>query len=262
MNLGLMDKGFIVVGGSKGMGFEVAKELAANGAKIAIISRNGAENAVATIHSDSGVQVHSILGDATQSQSIGQAIDQAVDILGGVHGLVTTNAERRYGGLLDSSDDDWLHAFESVVMGTVRCCRAALPHMISAGGGSIVTLGAYSVRSPKPYLFPYASSKASVANITKNIAQTYGSHGIRANCVCPGVIETERSRKRLDDLIAEHAIDRDEAGTLDIANLGMKVALQRLGKPSEVGNLIAFLLSEKSAYINGALINIDGGTEF
>ena len=262
MNLGVKDKGYIVVGGSKGMGFEAAKELAANGAKIALMSRNGAENAVAAIHSDSGVQVNSILGDATQAESIDQAITQAVEILGGVHGLVTTNAKRRYGGLLDSSDEDWLHAFQSVVMGTVRCCRAVLPHMIKAGGGSIVTLGAYSVRSPKSYLFPYASSKASVANITKNIALTYGSHGIRANCVCPGVIETERSRKRLDDLIAEHGIDRDEAGALDIANLGMNVALQRLGKPNEVGNLIAFLLSEKSAYINGALINIDGGTEF
>ena len=262
MDLGVKDKGYIVVGGSKGMGFEVAKLLAANGAKVAIISRNGAESAAAALASEHGVQVTSVRGDATQSESIDQAITQAVETLGGVHGLVTANAERRYGGLLDSSDADWLHAFESIVMGTVRCCRAVVPHMIDAGGGSIVTLGAYSVRSPKSFLFPYTSSKASVANITKNIARTYGDQGIRANCVCPGVIETERAKKRLDDLMAERGITRDEAGALDLANLGMTVALQRLGKPREVADLITFLLSDRSSYISGALINIDGGTEF
>ena len=262
MDLGEKGKGFIVVGGSKGMGFEVAKLLAASGARIAIISRHGAEDALATLPPDLGNNITSILGDATQAESIDHAISQAVETLGSVHGLVTANAERRYGDLLDSSDADWLHAFESVVMGTVRCCRALIPHMINAGGGSIVTLGAYSARSPKSYLFPYASSKASIVNITKNIAQAYGAQGIRANCVCPGVIETERSKKRLDDLVIEHRINRVEAGSLDIANLGMNVALKRLGKPNEVANLITFLLGEKSAYISGALINIDGGTEF
>ena len=134
--------------------------------------------------------------------------------------------------------------------------------MIEAGGGSIVTLGAYSVRSPKSYLFPYSSSKASVASITKNIAKTYGEHGIRANCVCPGIIETERAKKRLDDLVTERGITREEAVTIDIANLNMSPALKRLGQAHEVADLIVFLLSEKSAYMTGALINIDGGTDF
>jgi 3-oxoacyl-[acyl-carrier protein] reductase len=262
MDLGIKDQGYIIVGGSKGMGLAVAKQLAADGANIAIISRNGAKDAAAALASEHGVLVSSIRGDATESKSIEQAIAQAVAELGGVRGLVTSNGERRYGGLLDSSDADWLHAFESLVMGTVRCCRAVIPHLIEAGGGSIVTLGAYSVRSPKSFLFPYASSKASVANITKNIARTYGAQGVRANCVCPGVTETERAKKRVDDLMIEHDVNRDEAGVIDIAKLGMNVALQRLGKPAEVADLIAFLLSERSAYINGALINIDGGTEF
>ena len=262
MDLDLKDQGFVIVGGSKGMGLAVAKQMAANGANVAIISRNGADDAAAELAAEHHVLATSIRSDATESDSIDQAIAEAAAALGGVRGLVTSNAERKYGGLLDSSDADWLHAFESLVMGTVRCCRAVIPHLIEGGGGSIVTLGAYSVRSPKSYLFPYASSKASVANITKNIARTYGADGIRANCVCPGVIETERSKKRLDDLMIEQGVDRDEAGVIDIAKLGMNVALQRLGTPGEVADLIAFLLSERSAYISGALINIDGGTEF
>jgi 3-oxoacyl-[acyl-carrier protein] reductase len=262
MDLGHKGRGFIVVGGSTGMGFETAKLLAANGARVAIISRCGADDSLATLPTDLAAKISSVIGDATQAESIDHAISQAVETLGRVNGLVTANAERRYGDLLDSPDEDWVHAFESVVMGTVRCCRAVIPYMINAGGGSIVTLGAYSSRSPKPYLFQYASSTASVVNLTKNIARSYGAQGIRANCVCPGVIETERAKKRLDDLVTEHGINRQEAGSLDTSNLGMNVALRRLGKPSEAANLIAFLLSENATYISGALINIDGGTEF
>ena len=262
MDLGLAGRGYIVVGGSKGMGFDVAKQLAENGANVAIISRTGAEDAANALATEHGVLATSIRGDATDSQSIEQAIHEAVTALSGVRGLVTANAERRYGGLLDATDEDWLHAFESLVMGTVRCCRAVVPHMIDGGGGSIVTLGAYSIRAPKSYLFPYSSSKASIANVTKNIAQTYGEHGIRANCVCPGVIETERAKQRLDDLIAERGVTREEAVALDLANLGMNPALKRLGNATEVAHLIVFLLSEKSAYMTGALINIDGGTDF
>jgi NAD(P)-dependent dehydrogenase (short-subunit alcohol dehydrogenase family) len=262
MDLGIKNQGYVVVGGSKGMGSDIARQLAGNGANVAIISRSGAEATANQLASDYGVLAISIVGDATDSNSIEPAINQAVEALGNVRGLVTANAERRYGGLLDATDDDWRHAFESLVMGTVRCCRAVVPHMIDAGGGSIVTLGAYSIRAPKSYLFPYSSSKASIANITKNIAQTYGKHGIRANCVCPGVIETERAKKRLDDLVAERGVTRDEAVALDLANLGMNPALRRLGNADEVADLIVFLLSDRSAYLTGALINIDGGTEF
>ena len=159
MDLGVKDQGYIIVGGSKGMGLAVAELLAANGANIAIISRNGADAAAAALASKHGVLATSVRGDATESKSIDQAIAEAVATLGGVVGLVTSNAERRYGGLLDSSDADWLHAFESLVMGTVRCCRAVVPHMIEAGGGSIVTLGAYSVRSPKSFLSPTRRAK-------------------------------------------------------------------------------------------------------
>ena len=262
MDLGIAGQGYIVVGGSKGMGFDVAKQLAANGGNVAIISRSGAEDAANALAAEHGVLATSIRGNATSTKSVEQAINQAVDALGSVRGLVTANAERRYGGLLDATDEDWLHAFESLVMGTVRPCRAVIPHMIEAGGGSIVTLGAYSVHSPKSYLFPYSSSKASVASITKNIAKTFGEQGIRANCVCPGIIETERAKKRLDDLVAERGISREEAVAIDIANLNMNPALKRLGQAHEVADLIVFLLSEKSAYMTGALINIDGGTDF
>ena len=98
MDLGEKNKGFIVVGGSKGMGFEVAKILAASGAGVAIISRHGAEDPVSKLPLNLSKNITSILGDATQAESIDYAVSQAVGALGSVNGLVTANAERRYGG--------------------------------------------------------------------------------------------------------------------------------------------------------------------
>jgi NAD(P)-dependent dehydrogenase (short-subunit alcohol dehydrogenase family) len=260
----LENQGHIIVGGSSGIGLATAEILAANKARVAIISRDEATSLAAELSKKYNTLVTSIVGDATAKSSIENAIQCAAEELEDIKGLVTCNAERprHTSDFLDSSDDDWQASFDSLVMGTVRCCRAVIPYLKDSSGGSIVTLGAYSIRSPKPYLFPYAASKAAIANLTKNLAKCYGDRGIRANCVCPGVTETGRSQTRLDDLTATRGISREEAAKVTIENLGMSVALKRLGKPSEVAEAIAFLLSEKSSYISGALLNIDGGTDF
>ncbi|MDG2459454.1 MAG: SDR family oxidoreductase [Luminiphilus sp.] len=262
MDLGIRNHGFILVGGSRGIGRSLASLLAANGAKVAIISRRDASETTAELSKKYHVAAHSFIGDATHESQIAEAISAAASALGQVHGLVTTNAERQYGDLLESSDQDWQAAFDSLVMGTVRCCRAIIPHFLAHGIGSIVTMGAFSVRSPKPYLFPYTACKASIVNITKNISLTYGAHGIRANCVCPGVTETERTQIRIDALMKQTTLDRQAAERADLKNLGIDVSLQRVGQPQEVAELIAFLLSKRSAYITGATINVDGGTHF
>ena len=140
--------------------------------------------------------------------------------------------------------------------------EAALPHLVQAKG-TVVTTAAYSVRSPELARLPYASLKGSVALFTKGIAKAYGSQGVRANCICPGAIET-------DGLHAMRQRISDERGwpyetTLErvmVEEWGMHVALGRPGKAEEVGDLIAFLLSPRAGYLTGALINIDGGTDF
>ena len=257
-------QGYIIVGGSRGIGLAVAESLAASGACVAIISRGDASDVAAKLAQKYDAVVESFIGDATKKHSIEAALQLASNALPTIEGLVTCNAERpvHTPDLLGTSDEDWLATFDDSVMGTVRCCRAVIPYLIDNGGGSIVTLGASSIRSPKPFLFPYSASKAAVANLTKNISRSFGDRGIRANCVCPGITETERSHTRVHNLMTEHNMSRYDAEQVVIKNLGMSVALQRLGRPAEIADTITFLLSKKSSYISGALINVDGGTEF
>jgi 3-oxoacyl-[acyl-carrier protein] reductase len=262
MDLGVRGRGYVLVGASRGMGLAVARALASEGANIAIISRADNRAIANGLAAEFSVNAIGISGDATDAESIDRAIGQAVALLGGVRGLLTASAERKYGTLLDAADEDWKSCFESVVMGTVRSCRAVVPHMIKGGGGTIVTMAAYSARCPKPYIMAYAAAKAAVVNITKNLARGYGEHGIRANCVCPGIVETARTRLRLEKLMAQHGISHAAASRMDIRNMKMDVSLQRVGQPQEVAHVIALLLSERAGYTSGATINVDGGTDF
>ncbi len=165
--------------------------------------------------------------------------------------------------LLAASDADWVATFEDVLLATASACRAAVPALIAGGGGAIVTTAAYSVRAPQPNQVPYASMKAAVATLTKTIAKSYGRDGVRANCVCPGATETAVLAAMRTQLANEHGWPQETALERALTeSWGMHIALGRAGRPDEVGDVIAFLLSARSSYLTGALINVDGGTDF
>jgi 3-oxoacyl-[acyl-carrier protein] reductase len=266
MDLGVRDRLYILVGGSRGMGLEAGRVLAAEGARLAVVSRSEATLAEATrALAEAGCSdARGYAADATQAGAVEAAIDAAVEAQGPVRGLlVTTGLTDRNGDLFTASDDDWESNFQDVVMGTVRACRAVVPHLKAGGGGTIVTTAAYSVRAAKPFLFPYAALKSAIPNLTKNLAKSFGADGVRANCVCPGAVETDRVDARITAVMADRAVPREAAAAYVMAEeFKMPVALRRPGRAAEVGELMAFLLSERAAYMTGAVINIDGGTDF
>lgn len=243
----------LIIGGTAGMGKAAALELLAKGDGVALIGRDArrAQAAAAAIGA---------LGFGSDEGGLAAAMERAIAALGGLDGLaVTAGPIAAQDDLLALSDDDWAECFDTHVMTLVRALRVAVPAMATRGGGSIVTVAAYSIRAPKPVLAHYAAMKAAIGVITKTIAKSHGKDGIRANCIAPGAIATESM-----DPMREALGGLDNAGLWQVMRdkYGQKAGLDRIGEPHEVGELIAFLLSEKAAYLTGAMINIDGGTDF
>ena len=266
MDLGIEGKAYIVVGGTRGMGWEAARRLAREGAAVALIGRDAAaaRDRGGELEAEFGTSVLGFGADASRRNEVEEAVNQAVRQLGPVRGLLATpGSTHRNGTLLDLSDDDWEANFQDVLMSQVRSCRAVLPALLQNGGGQLVTTAAFSVRAPKPFLFAYAAFKAALVNFTKNLCKTYGDRGVRANCVCPGVIETEHLAQRRRAAAEQYDLPEDRAlEHVMFEEWKMPVATRSVGKPGDVGDLMAFLLSERAAYLTGATINIDGGTDF
>jgi len=286
VDLGVRGSGYVVFGGTRGMGLAAARALVADGAAVAVVGRHEgpAEEAAAALaagtgtgaraeaarragaRAGAGTRVVALAGDLTVAGEADRLVAAAADQLGtALRGVAVTTGLGMQGqcDLIEGSDEDWAATFEDVLLATVRVCRAAVPRLVEGGGGSIVTTAAYSIHSPKAHQVPYSTLKAGVATFTKNLAKAYGPAGVRANCVCPGAVETDVLAAMRTDLAAERGWPVDEAlERAMVEDWGMQVALGRAGRPEELGDVIAFLLSERASYLTGALVNVDGGTDF
>jgi 3-oxoacyl-[acyl-carrier protein] reductase len=264
MDLGVAGHGFLVVGGTAGMGLAAARALAADGAHLAVVGRDAgrARAAADQLAADHGTTAVALVGDMSRSGDADRVVAEARAALPDLAGVAVLTGLAGHVGL-DADDDAWDTAFQDVLMGTVRTVRAVVPLLVERGGGAVVTTAAYSVRSPSGARLPYGSLKGAVAVFTKGVARAYGAQGVRANCVAPGVVETDA----LTGIRAQVADARGwpRAGALErlmAEEWGMDVALGRPGRAAEVGDVVAFLLSERASYLTGALLNVDGGTDF
>ncbi|MGE0881326.1 MAG: SDR family NAD(P)-dependent oxidoreductase [Acidimicrobiia bacterium] len=265
MDLRVRNKGYLIVGGTSGMGLAAAAVLAADGADLVIAGRNAdkAHAAAAELAAIEGAgRVLGLAADVAQPDGADPLVSTAVDFLGGLDGVAITS------GLIghepfDMPEEHWRATFDDVLMSVVRVARTALPHLVSRGGGTFVTTSAFSIHSPQAARIPYTALKSAVATVTKGIAKDYGKHNVRANCIAPGAIETDGLHALRAKLATETGRAYDEALEHHmIEEWGMNIALRRPGQPHEVGELIAFLLSPLAGYVTGALINIDGGSDF
>lgn len=269
MDLGTAGRNFVLVGGSTGMGFAAAAQLAANGANVALLARDGdrARERADRLASEHGVRAVGIAVDAAApGDGMDRAIDRAATVLGPLRGLaITAGPMNQQGPFLEHGDDSWDWYYQLILMGTVRACRAIIPHLQRNGGGTIVTTAAYSVRAPKILIPPYNALKASVLTLSKILAKTHGHEGIRVNTVCPGLFDTEVNDFIRAQRAAEYGVPLDDAIYTHLASnpdWNMRVALRRGGQPTEAGELIAFLLGDRAGFMTGAAVNIDGGTDF
>ncbi|MDG4669172.1 SDR family oxidoreductase [Mycobacterium sp. 236(2023)] len=269
MELGVGDRNFVLVGGTTGMGFGAAHQLAADGANVALLARDE-QRAVerAKLLSDTyGVRAAGIGVDAAApGDGVDRAIDRAAEELGPLRGLAVTAGPMKQQGLfVEHGDESWDWYYQIILMATVRSCRAIIPHLQRNGGGTIVNTAAYSVRAPKVLIPPYNALKAAVLTLSKILAKTHGPDGIRVNVMCPGLFDTETNDHIREKRAEQYGVPLEDAIYKHLSSnpdWNMRVALGRGGFPHEAGELVAFLLSDRAAYMTGAVINIDGGTDF
>lgn len=260
MDLQMTGKGYVVVGGTAGMGLAAARVLAREGAAVVVVGRDEerSKRATAELAEAGAASAHGLVFDVSKSGQAVAAVDEAARILGRLDGIAITTGTA---GMMpiDSGDEAWDAAFHDVLLATTRSVQAALPYLQTARG-AIVTTAAYSSRAPHEPRLPYASLKAAVATFTRGIARTHGKSGIRANSVAPGAVETDALHAIRGYVAENKGYPYDEAlERALVEDFGFDAALGRPGQPGEIGALIAFLLSDICAFVTGQTIYADGG---
>ena len=176
--------------------------------------------------------------------------------------LVNTVGLCEVGESVTEPDDWWDRSYQSVLMTSVRACRAGIPLMLRSGGGAIVTTSAMSMRHFIPRLAHYSAQKAALAHFTKNLAREYGPRGIRANAVLPGMIVNEQIAEQRSQWMAETGGTEDGYFAETNARWHQATWGTRLGVPDDIADAVSFLVSERASYVNGVLLNVDGGSEY
>jgi len=257
MDLGLKDKVAIIGGASKGLGRACAQVLAEEGAKITICSRTSAdlEQTADEIRGSTGAEVLTYAADLDKLDSITGLIASTVEKFGGLDILVNNSGGPPLARAVDATEEQWETAVHRSLMFFGRMCREGVPHLKQRGGGRIINILAATVYNPIPNLALSGATRMGVVAYSKSLADEVGRDGILVNNVCPGSISSERMLSNVTSRAKELGITVDEA----LANRAKETAVGRVGKPEELANLVAFLASDKSTYITGTTILVDGG---
>jgi 3-oxoacyl-[acyl-carrier protein] reductase len=245
MDLGLQGRVALVMGASRGIGRGIAAVLAREGARVAIASRSREriEEAAAAIEGD----VSPFVADASDVEGLAELPSQVEATLGPVEILVANTGGPPFGGALDHELDEWERAYRSLVLAPRVLAGAVMPTMRERGWGRIVNVGSSSTREPIPSLNLSNSHRMAAVGFLKTLSREVAADGITVNTVATGRFATERLADAGGSMEAAEAAARAE------------VPAGRLGQPEEYGDLVAFLCSERAAYITGTVIPIDGG---
>jgi 3-oxoacyl-[acyl-carrier protein] reductase len=242
MDLGLNGRTAIVCGASSGLGLASAEALAEEGVRVVMLARRGdmLEREAKRI---GGVAV---VGDVREPADLERAVRTAADTYGGIDILVP-NSGGPPPGRADEIDAEGVQAaVELLLLPVVRLVTLALPHLVQSDQGRIVLISSLAVREPTPHLALTNSVRPGVVGYMKSLANELGPKGITVNSVGPGRIETARMR----ELYGDDGPPPDEIA---------KIPARRLGRPRELGDLVAFLCSRRASYVSGTHIPVDGG---
>jgi 2-dehydro-3-deoxy-L-rhamnonate dehydrogenase (NAD+) len=233
----------LVTGAARGIGFAIAERLVADGARVLIADLDGAAaKAAAERLGDKGA---ALVADVTRADHVEQLVKEPVARWGRLD-IVVNNAgiTGRSFPIQDLTDDDWQKVIACDLTSVFLVCRAAVRHMLAAGGGRIVNIASIAGKEGNPTLVPYSSAKAGVIGLTKALAKEVATRNIFVNAVAPAVIGTELLKQM-------------EPSTVDL--LVSKIPMGRVGTPQEVAALVAWLVSDECSFSTGAVYDLSGG---
>jgi 3-oxoacyl-[acyl-carrier protein] reductase len=252
MDLKLTNKVAIVLAASKGLGKAIATTLSAEGAKVAIGSRDVHElnKTAAEITAQTGNEVLALTVDVADGESLATFIEKTAAHFGRIDILLNNAGGPPFDKFEHFDDAQWQQAFELNLLSFARASKQVLPYMQQAGAGRIINIISGSVKSVLNLSVLSTSMRMGVVGMAKMLADEFGPYNITVNNVAPGLILTDRIKHTLPK-----GADPEEA----MKERAKSIPLGRIGKPEELAALVAFLASEQAAYISGTTIQVDGG---
>ena len=241
MDLGLDGRTAIVCGASSGIGLAIAESLSAEGANVAMFARRREE----LEREAERLGALPVRGDLRNPKDLERLVETTLEAFGGIDILVNNGGGPPRTTALSITDEDLESAVELLLLSAVRLTNLCLPHLRESGHGRIVNITSSSVREPLDNLALSNSVRPGVIGWAKTLAREVGPDAVTVNSIAPGRIETAR----LAEAFVNRSPDEDMAA----------IPLRRFGQPSEIGDVVCFLASDRASYVTGAVIAVDGG---
>ena len=237
----------IVTGGSKGLGLEMARGLAAAGADVTITSRHAeeVEAAAAEIRQETGRRILAVEADVAIAADVDRMVERTLRELGQLDILVNNAGINLHGFVHEQSEEDWNKVLQTDLTGPMLCTRAATRHMIPRRSGRIINISSIFGLVGYPKRGPYCAAKGALVNMTHCYAVELAQYGITVNCVCPGPFDTPLTQRLLPGPAREEFTRR--------------IPMGRWGRPEELLGAVIYLASNAASFTTGAVLTVDGG---
>jgi 3-oxoacyl-[acyl-carrier protein] reductase len=255
MDLGLRDRVCVVTGASQGIGLEISRRLVGEGGRVLMIART--EGPLRAAAEEIGADW--LAADVTDPECDERIVATCAEQMGGIDVLVNNAGTSSSVVLEELTDAEWYAQFELNVMASMRLMRAAAPRMAARGWGRIVNVSSSSGKRPGQRNVAYSVAKAAQLSLSRAYADAYAKDGVLVNAVTPGPVATELwtgGGGMADQIARAEGSGREEV----LEATAAKVPLGRLGTPQEIADVVAFLCSERAAYVTGAAWSADGGS--
>ncbi|HKQ79163.1 MAG TPA: SDR family oxidoreductase [Blastocatellia bacterium] len=255
MDLGIKDRVAMIAAASKGIGKACAMALAQEGCKVSICARNAEELEKTRSEIEAHNESIGVVADVSSANDLEDWCQRTIGRFGRVDILVTNTGGPPVKRFMELSDENWRTGVESTLMNVVRLSRLVIPGMQDRRWGRIIHLTSLVAKQPVDELTISSTLRAGLSGLTKTMANQVGPHNITVNAILTGHIMTDRQYALADVRVKERGITHDEYFAAQAAEIPMR----RIGEPRELGEVVAFLASERASYVTGVSLQVDGG---